>query len=228
MQVLFKRNKPKVDGFSPTRRLNKQNRMKTDVGTTNERDLLSACKSSDENAFRKLFDKFHKQVLHLAVRLCGNVQEAEDITQEVFLKVYNELQQFEMRSEFSTWLYRITVNLCLDRNRKIQRRAKYMVSQILKPNENSVDADDSTNSKGLDTEIWRREAQEILQAALMKIKPKWRTVLVLKDLERLPYNEIAQIAGCSEGTVCSRLNRGRKALRAILAELGIDKNYFHD
>lgn len=79
--------------------------MKTDVGTIHERDLLSACKSGDENAFRKLFDEFHKKVLHLAVRLCGNVQEAEDITQEVFLKVYNELQQFEMRSEFSTWLY---------------------------------------------------------------------------------------------------------------------------
>jgi RNA polymerase sigma-70 factor (ECF subfamily) len=199
--------------------------MKTDVGTTHERELLSACKSGDEHAFRRLFYEFHEQVLHLAIRLCGDIREAEDITQEVFLRVHLQLDDFKMQSEFSTWLYRITVNVCVDRNRKIKRRAKYTVSETSKPMGGS---DRPTNSKTLDSEVWRKEVHEILQTALMRIKPKWRTVLVLKDLEGLPYNEIAQIAGCSEGTVSSRLNRGRSALRTILAELGIDKNYFRD
>jgi RNA polymerase sigma-70 factor (ECF subfamily) len=159
--------------------------MKTDVGTTHERELLSACKSGDEHAFRKLFDQFHKQVLHLAVRLCGDVEEAEDITQEVFLRVHHQLDDFKMKSEFSTWLYRITVNLCMDRNRSIKRRARYTVSENLKPTDGFIDSGGPSNSKAPDTELWQKEAQEILQTALMKIKPKWRTVLVLKDLEGL-------------------------------------------
>ena len=202
--------------------------MKDNVGITHDRELLAACQSGDGYAFRKLFDEFHQKVLHLAVRLCGDVQEAEDVTQEVFLRVYHEIGHFQMKSEFGTWLYRVTINLCTDRNRKIKRRAKYKAPQTVTLSEGFIDGNNTTDSKTPDKEVWHNELQEILQAALMRIKPKWRTILVLKDLEGLPYTEIAQITGCNEGTVCSRLNRGRKALRAILAELGIDKNYFRD
>ena len=125
-------------------------------------------------------------------------------------------RNFIIRESFDIFQYQ---------NRKTKRRAKYRVLQQFLPN---APLPDSLVTKALDTEIWQTEVQTILQAALMKIKPKWRTVLVLKDIEGLSYNEIARIANCNAGTVCSRLNRGRKALRAVLAESGIDKNYFRD
>ncbi len=202
--------------------------MKAELGTRNELELLSACQNGDQTAFRALFDKFHERVLHLCIRLCGNVQEAEDITQEVFLRIHHKLDKFERKSEFKTWIYRVTLNLCMDRNRTIDRRAKYWSFKPFRHVSNALESQNFTNTRNVDAQIWGNEVQEILHKALMKVKPDWRNVLVLKDIEGLTYKEIAKIANCSEGTVCSRLNRGRKALRAALAGLGIDENYFRD
>jgi len=188
---------------------------------------LAACQKGSENAFRKLFEQYHKRVLHIAYRLCGNIQEAEDITQEVFLKVFKGISNFHADADFFTWLYRITVNLCLDKRRKCQRREKYDANADL--DSGSHNLDESSLSEGaqtLDQKIWQSELQEMLQMALNKIKPKLRTVIVLKDIDGLSYREVAQIVDCSEGTISSRLNRGRKQLKNILSQLGIDEAYF--
>ncbi len=188
-----------------------------------EKQLLEACRQGDSDAFRVLFDRYHKRVLQVAYRLCGNLQEAEDTTQEVFLRVYQAASEFEGISELFTWLYRITTNLSLDRLRKRERRRKYQAPADLTLPEWSDSAPPSPEAH--EEAVWEQELQQKLQEALNQLKPKWRIVLVLKDIEGLSYRDIARIIGCSEGTVSSRLNRGRQQLRAILGKMGIDRTY---
>lgn len=184
---------------------------------------------SGEAAFRELFDLYHSRLLHTAYRLCGNMQAAEDITQEVFIKVHREISNFQAASSMFTWLYRITVNLCLDKMRRQNRRAKFHVHGLFDWGKSEHDdAISHESSLALDQEIWQGELQQMLHKALGRIKPKLRTAIVLKDLEGLSYEEVAQIAGCSQGTVSSRLNRGRQQLRKVLAQMGLDKTYFYE
>lgn len=194
----------------------------------NQDALLIACQKGSEDAFRKLFEHNHKRILHLAFQLSGNSQEAEDITQEVFLKVYQEIANFQATSSLFTWLYRITINLCLDKRRKRQRRDKYHAEALDSGSTNFDKTIFDPSNRVLEQNIWQDELQEMLQAALNKIKPKLRTVVVLKDIEGLSYEDVAQIVGCAEGTVSSRLNRGRKQLKRILSQMGIDKSYFQE
>ncbi|MFQ5822683.1 MAG: RNA polymerase sigma factor [bacterium] len=191
--------------------------------------LLTACQKGDQDAFKKLFEQYHKRVLHLAFRLCSNIQDAQDITQDVFLKVYKEISNFQAGSNFFTWLYRITVNLYLDKSRKRKRREKYQAKAYF---DSSKDVLSKTvleqRSNALNQQILQEELQHLLQLALNQIKPKLRTVIVLRDIEGLSYGEVAQIVGCSEGTISSRLNRGRKKLKHILSQMGIDETYFEE
>lgn len=203
--------------------------MRVNLNKPSHEELLAACQKGSEDAFSELFEQYHKRVLHVAYRLCGNIQEAEDITQEVFLKVFKGISNFHAAATFFTWLYRITVNLCLDKKRKRQRREKYDANAGLDSGSNNFDqAVSNESTHALDQEIWQDELQEMLQRALNKIKPKLRTVIVLKDIEGLSYREVAQIVDCSEGTISSRLNRGRKQLKNILSQLGIDEAYFQE
>ncbi|MFQ5641608.1 MAG: RNA polymerase sigma factor [bacterium] len=199
--------------------------MKANVERRNQNDILAACRRGSDNAFRELFEHYHRRVLHVAYRMCGNIQEAEDITQEVFLKVFKEINNFRATAGFFTWIYRITINLCLEKKRKHQRRQKYLVNAYLDSENTTIKG---ANSNTLDQKIWQDEMQLMLQKALTQIKPKLRTVMVLKDIEGLSYGEVAQIMGFSEGTVSSRLNRGRKQLKSLLSQMGLDKTYFQE
>ncbi len=193
----------------------------------NQDELLEACQKGSESAFRQLFEQYHRQVLHLAFRFSGNIQEAEDIAQEVFLKVFKEIANFQGTSSFYTWLYRITVNVCLDKNRQRQRREKYHAKVNLEIHGHGVgEVALDQGSNALEKQVWHTELQQMLQAALNQIKPKLRVVIVLKHIQGLSLKEVAQILGCAEGTVSSRLNRGRMQLRRTLSRMGIDETYF--
>lgn len=178
-----------------------------------EERLLEACQRGSEDAFRQLFDRYHKGVLHLALAFSGNIQDAEDITQEVFVKVFRKIASFRRASSFYTWVYRITVNVCLDENRKRQRRQKHH-AKVLDEHDLHEQGDSSY--------------QEILRLALRRMKPKLRTVIILNHLQGLSHKEVAEIVGCAEGTVSSRLNRARTQLKKILSQMGVDRTYFQD
>ncbi len=187
------------------------------------------CQQGSEDAFRELFKQYHKRVLRIAYRMCGNIQEAEDITQEVFLRIFKEIANFRENASLFTWLYRITINLCLDKRRKQQRREKYKLNTALNSEYTlSEKANSDEGMQMLDQQIWQDEIQGMLQKALSRIKPKFRTVLVLKDIEGLSYEEAAQAVGCSQGTISSRLNRGRKQLKKLLSKMGVDEKYFQE
>jgi len=164
--------------------------------------------------------------VQLAIRLCGRVPEAEDVAQEVFVKVHQQLDTFRMNASFSTWLYRITVNLCLDHQRKWTRRRQHHATAQEVDTQHPHDT--YGHNRTPEREIWRSELQRHLHTALNAIRPKLRAVVVLKDIEGLSYDEIAQIVGCSPGTVSSRLNRGRKRLKDVLAGMGVDETYLGD
>ncbi|MBN4081115.1 RNA polymerase sigma factor [Caldithrix abyssi] len=188
--------------------------------------LLNACRLGDEDAYRQLFEQYHKRIFHVAFRFCGNIQEAEDITQEVFLKVFKGISNFRENSGFFTWIYRITVNVCLDKNRTRQRRDKYFIKGGTDSIMDNISEDATDHVSNPSSQILHDELQQTLQTALNQMNSKLRTVIVLKHLQGLSYQEVAKIIGCSEGTISSRLNRARRQLKHILLHMGVDETHF--
>ncbi|MCH7574410.1 MAG: sigma-70 family RNA polymerase sigma factor [Candidatus Marinimicrobia bacterium] len=181
--------------------------------------LITACQNGDERGFEELFQQYHERVYRVGLRYTGNIQEAEDVTQDVFVKVFKEIIRFKGYSNFYTWLYRITVNICRDKERWQSRR--YLLDKSINGGWRSGD--------GIEKETlemqWQTETQKMLQNALHQLSPKLRTVIILKHIEELSLVEISQVLDCSQGTVSSRLNRGRARLRDILGKMGLDRTY---
>lgn len=170
-------------------------------------DLLVRCRNGDREAMRDLYNQHQRRVFSVAMNYFGGNREmAEDITQKVFLKLLVKMD-FHGRSEFTTWLYRVTVNACTDETRKMNRFVDIKEFSGLGGNAvQQLMAESDETSEQVRTEIG-------------KLKPKYRLPIVLKYSEGLSYSEIAEVLGCSIGTVASRLNRGHKMLAARLTRL---------
>jgi len=177
-----------------------------------EPDLLAACRSGEREAFESLYIENQKRVFSVALNFFGgNEQIAKDITQQVFLKIFTSLENFRGDAEFTTWLYRVTVNACLDETRKTRR---FIFTEFL---------GEIRGRKTQDEKVYRREISDEVQKAVATLKTKFRLPILLKYSEGLSYEEIAKILDCSMGTVASRLNRGHKMLAGKLGHL---KNEF--
>ena len=177
-----------------------------------ERDLVKAAQTGDRAAFRALFERHRDRVYNLAFYSLGEALWAEDLVQIVFLKVYRGLASFRQEATFATWLYRITLNECQNQLRR--RTAKYV------PFEAILGSDEELDSGELpDAEHLGRERRRIIQNAVMDLSPKLRTVVVLKYVEGLSYDEIARVLNCAPGTVASRLNRALADLETRLHPL---------
>jgi len=172
---------------------------------------IAACRSGDRDAFRLLFDAYKDRVFSIAVySLQGNETVAADVTQQVFLKLLSSIGQFRGDAEFTTWLYRLVVNACIDEQRK-QRR--------FLPLGESEPMSSARDHRPLERHFARVELAGAVKEAIGELKPKFRLPILLKYIEGLSYEEIAAVLGCSKGTVASRLNRGHKALARRLAHL---------
>ncbi len=179
-----------------------------------EHDLIEACRDGDREAFGVIFSRHQKRVFSVAIGFFGgNRQTAEDVTQQVFLKLYTSITNFRGDAKLETWLYRITINTCLDEQRKKKRMA--YIPDFL--GLGSADANKTHEEK-----LIMRETSDEVRRALIEIKPKFRLPIVLKYSEGLSYQEMAEVLGCSEGTIASRLNRGHKMLAKKLESLKID------
>ena len=156
---------------------------------------------------RSLFVEHQRRVYSIAINyFSGDASKADDVTQQVFLKLFTKMS-FRGDSEFSTWLYRTTVNACIDETRK--NRRWFVLSDWF--------ADD--RSASIDESIRTDEIGEQVQRALGSLKPEYRLPVVLKYVEGLSYQQIAEVLGCSIGTVSSRLNRAHKILAEKLEHL---------
>ena len=181
--------------------------------------LIQRCLAGDETANAELVFEHHRLVLGLAAHLLGDREEALDLSQEVFLRVFRTLHRFRGQSSLRTWIFRIVVNQVRNRQRWWRRRSRSsMVSldeHIREHGDIVLGADASTP----DRELARKELSARLKAALQHLPFDQRTALVLREVEGLRYEEIAFSLGLPVGTVKSRLTRARQALREELGDL---------
>ncbi len=181
-----------------------------ELDSTQEREIVLRCQKGDADAMGILIIEYQHWVYNIAYGILGHHQDAEDVAQDAFLSAWENIGNFQFRSRFSTWLYRIVKNKCLNHIDQYQRRKT-----------DPTEIDDSQPWVPLDTvtpeeEALRNEEKNIVHAALAKLKDTHREILVLRELRDLPYEEIAEILGCTLGRVKSRLHEARKALKEEL------------
>jgi RNA polymerase sigma-70 factor, ECF subfamily len=173
--------------------------------------VIEACQQGDREAFQLLFETYKDKVFSIAVYSVGGDRAvADDVTQQIFLKLFTAIRQFRGDSEFSTWLYRLVVNACLDERR---RRKRWL------PWGETVATTNACEKRPQEQQFDRLEVAEAVREAIADLKPKFRLPILLKYIEGLSYEEIASVMGCSKGTVASRLNRGHSQLAKRLSHL---------
>lgn len=188
--------------------------MKVGESQTNseERDTIAAAQRGDRTAFKSLYDRYRDRVYNLIFYSMGDELSAEDVLQIVFVKVYRGLPRFRFEASFATWIYRITINECLNQQRG--RGAYHIPFEALLGGDEEIDL-----AAAADLQHAESERREIIHRAVMELSPKLRAVVALKYLEGLSYEEIASVLECSPGTVASRLNRALRELEARLRPL---------
>ena len=176
----------------------------------NER-VIKACQQGDREAFRLLFEAYKDKVFSIAAYSCGGDEtSAGDVTQQVFLKLMTNISQFRGESQFTTWLYRMVANACIDEQRKRKRFLPFADS----PQGTAVELKRPQEQRYAQVEL-----ADSVRHAIAQLKPKFRLAILLRYIEDLSYEEMASILNCSKGTVASRLNRGHKELARRLAYL---------
>ena len=184
-----------------------------------EKHCIERVLKGDANAFEHLVHAYEKTVYNLALRTLGNREDAEDVTQEAFLKAYRSLNTFRGDSKFSVWLYRIVSNLCLDLLRSRQRKPTQSLTvedDDGETDELEISDDHFSPEKLLDRKLTR----ESVQRGLASLPDDARQILLLRELQGMSYEEIAQTLDLETGTVKSRIFRARKRLCAFLMQDG--------
>ncbi|HZT78952.1 MAG TPA: sigma-70 family RNA polymerase sigma factor [Gemmataceae bacterium] len=175
--------------------------------------LIAECLDGDTAAFGELVRRYQDRLYNTVYRLVDNPEDAHDVVQEAFLNAYQSLDSFKGDSRFFTWLYRIAVNTAISQKRK--HRAVVSIDQG-RSGEMSLEPPDESEYSRPGEAMERAEEERRIQAALNRLSPEHRAVLVLKDIEGHKYEMIAEILGVPIGTVRSRLHRARAELREIL------------
>jgi len=181
-----------------------------------EKKLIKLARKGDANAFGELIKAYGDMIYNVSLRLSGSREEAEDLTQEAFLKAYRNIKKFNGSSSFSTWVYRIAENFWIDRNRR-KKIIKFMPFLF---SETSFEFGYVSEPE---TIYESKEKKELISEALLKLTPSERKTVVLSFYEGKSYKEIAKMEKCSIGTVGSRLTRGIGKLRKFF-----NKKYKHN
>ncbi len=176
------------------------------------KNRIRQIKNGDQNAFAEIVEFYKDKVFQICYRMLGNRHEAEDIAQEAFIRAYVNIHSYDLNKKFSTWLYRIATNLSIDRIRK--KKPDYYLDAELAGSDgltmySQVAADVALPEDELET----MELQELIQAEILKLPDKYRSVIVLKYIEEFSLKEIGEILDLPVGTVKTRIHRGREALR---------------
>jgi len=185
---------------------------------SDDHSLVQACRDGRTEAFGILVERYQRRLYPTVLRLVGSAEDAEDILQDAFFRAFEKLDQFQGESSFYTWVYRIAVNLALSGQRRRRVRSVFRlgrkppVSRGLHPADESAEADPSVR-------LERAERERIVEAALNRLGPEHRAVVVLKDFDGRRYEEISAILNIPVGTVRSRLHRARCELRDRLRVL---------
>lgn len=180
-----------------------------------EQKWIAAAREGDQGAFEELVRLYEKRVLALTQRMCKNPEDAAEAAQEAFFAAWRGLKNFRGDSSFSTWIYRLASNACVD---LLRREGKRQAAVSLDDEELNLDLPSPLPSPQEEAE--RQELRELIEAGLQALPPEYRAALVLREIQQLRYDEIGQVLNVDIGTVKSRINRGRKKLRSFLLERG--------
>ena len=179
-----------------------------------EHNLIQAARNGDQAAFGELVQQYQKRVFALAVRMCPTPELAEEAAQEAFLAAWQGLHFFRGDSAFATWLYRLTSNACVDLLRRENRH------QGPSLDDESVSAEVPDPAPTPEKAVEQQELRRQIEAGLKTLSPEHREVLILREIQQLSYDEIADVLSLDLGTVKSRINRGRRQLREFLLKQG--------
>lgn len=181
-----------------------------------DKHILVRAKRGELDAFEELVRRYEKRVYAVALRSSGSPEDAADIVQEVFLRAWRSIESFRGDSGFSTWLFRITMNMCVDFAR--HKHSQPQTQSIVDEEENERQVPDTAPTP--EEHLENRELGRELAAALDEISEEHRRIVLLRDVSGMSYTEIADVLEISEGTVKSRLSRARIALRKVLLRRG--------
>lgn len=184
-----------------------------------EKKWISLAKKGDLSAFEELIRRYEKIVYNVALRMMNHSEDAKDISQDVFLKAYRNIGNFDERAAFSTWLYRITVNTCIDEIRKRKGRQSYSLEAELEQEEGSMQRQIANGEETPEESLLREERKQELIQALGALSEEHKTAVVLRDIRGLSYDEIAEIMQLPMGTVKSRISRGRNQLKTEILKI---------
>jgi RNA polymerase sigma-70 factor (ECF subfamily) len=163
-----------------------------------------------------LVEAYQKKIFNLAFRMIGNYDDAGDLAQEALIRVYKSIAGFKAQSSFSTWIYRITTNVCLDEIRKRKNKKVLSLDEEIHVEDGEMQRQIESDDPLPEEVFEREELRQIVGDAIASLPEEQRTVLTLRDLQGLSYEEIADILDCPGGTVKSRINRARQALKNAL------------
>ncbi len=173
------------------------------MGSENETELVERSLRGDEQAFARLVDVYQRILFNLAYRMVDSREDARDLTQTVFLKVYQNLGSFDHRRKFFSWVYRIMINECLN----------YLSSR--RPQENLNEALAGSGASPAD-QLERQQTSEVVQRAIMRLSPEYREAIILRHFLQLSHREMSELLGIPEKTVKSRLYSARQRLGRVL------------
>jgi len=181
-----------------------------------DEDLIERFQAGDLYAFDLIVKRYKNQLLNFIYRFLGNTEEAEDLVQETFLRVYRNRTAYQKVAKFSTWIYTIAGNLAKTELRKRKRRRFFSISEL---GYNEKDYDISDEAYNPEKDVDGRMKEKIIHSQISALSPKFREVILLRDVQQLSYEEISEIVDIPLGTVKSRVNRGRLKLQEKLKHL---------
>ena len=177
-------------------------------------DLIKQCREGDLLSFKKIVDRYQRPMIAVAYRMLGNYEDARDVSQEAFVRVYSSIESFDESRKLSSWLYRIVTNLCIDMLRKRKRHSIYSTLE---------DGSFASTTQSIMSELENKDKYAILMKSIDRLTPRQKSVIVLRDIQGLPSKEVAKILGCSEATVRAHLFVARKRLRKIYERLEVGR-----
>jgi RNA polymerase sigma-70 factor (ECF subfamily) len=184
-----------------------------------QKEVIENCKAGDEKAFAEIVLHCQKKVFNIAYRMLGNLEEAKDLAQEVFISVFEAIKDLKEEVKFDAWLTQITLNHCRNRWKYLKRR-QYFNSDSL---DDPIETEDGDVPKAIydpsgnpETLYEKKMIQQLIQRGLQKLKEHQRELLVLRDLQGFSYEEMGELLGLPEGTIKSRLHRARMDLKQVL------------
>lgn len=174
----------------------------------NEEKLIARAAKGDASAFNDLLSAHERKMYAVCLRMCGNHEDAQDCLQEAMLRVFRAISGFKGQSSFSTWLYRVTMNTCLDELRKKKNKQSASLDSLLETGWAPVDAEDTPEKHAVVSE---RKAE--IRKVIRELPDDMRSAIVLRDIQGFSYDEISKILNINVGTIKSRISRGREKLR---------------